>query len=111
MQSTLNESAQIDAIAMSQQIKERLVDLALSDNFVSDSAVAKALRAMWEDTPANGGLVGDLWVEGVFPSVSSGESLRSLAENGVFAGSIMRCWMEMGSFPVIASSTPTKLSR
>ncbi len=99
MQSTLNESAQIDAIAMSQQIKERLVDLALSDNFVSDSAVAKALREMWEDTPVNGGLVGDLWVEGVFPSVSSGESLRSLVESGVVAESIMRLLDGNGQLP------------
>ena len=99
MQSTLNESAQIDAIAMSQQIKERLVDLAMADNFVSDPAVAKALRVMWEDTPDNGGLVGDLWVEGIFPSVSSGESLRSLAESGIFAENIMRLLNGNGQLP------------
>lgn len=86
--STLNESAQIDAISMSQQIKERLVDLALSDNFVNDADVAKALRGMWEDAPDNGGLVGDLWVEGVFPSVASEDSLQSLAQSGAFATSI-----------------------
>ncbi len=97
--STLNDSAQIDAIAMSQQIKERLVDLALSDNFVNDAKVAKALRAMWEDTPNNGGLVGDLWVEGVFPSVSSDDSLQSLAERGVFAPSIAALLDRSGQLP------------
>ncbi len=97
--STLNDSAQIDAIAMSQQIKERLVDLALSDNFVNDADVVMALRSMWEDTPDNGGLVGDLWVEGVFPSVSSDESLQSLAECGVFAPSITALLDRSGQLP------------
>ncbi len=97
--STLNDSAQIDAIAMSQQIKERLVDLALSDNFVNDADVAKALRLMWEDTPDNGGLVGDLWVEGVFPSVSSADSLQSLTERGVFAPSITALLDRKGQLP------------
>jgi ATP-dependent helicase YprA (DUF1998 family) len=97
--STINDSAQIDAIAMSQQIKERLVDLALSDNFVNDADVAKALRLMWEDTPENGGLVGDLWVEGVFPSVSSGDSLQSLAERGLFPPSITALLDQKGQLP------------
>ena len=97
--STLNESAQIDAIAMSQQIKERLVDLALSDNFVNDADVAKPLRLMWEDTPDNGGLVGDLWVEGVFPSVSSADSLQSLTDRGVFASSITALLDLKGQLP------------
>lgn len=97
--STLNDSAQIDAIAMSQQIKERLVDLALSDNFVNDVDVAKALRSMWEDSPDNGGLVGDLWVEGVFPSVSSDDSLQSLAESGLFAPSITALLNRSGQLP------------
>lgn len=97
--STLNDSAQIDAIAMSQQIKERLVDLAMSDNFVNDAVVAKALRSMWEDTPDNGGLVGELWVEGVFPSVSSADSLQSLAERGVFARSITALLDQKGQLP------------
>ena len=97
--STLNHSAQIDAIAMSKQIKERLVDLALSDNFVSDAQIAKALRSMWENTPENGGLVGDLWVEGVFPSVYSDDSLQSLAERGVFAPNITALLNQKGQLP------------
>lgn len=99
MKTTLNDSAQIDAISMSQQIKERLVDLALSDNFVNDADVAKALRTMWEDIPDNGGLVGDLWVEGVFPSVSSADSLQSLGERGLFAPSITDLLDQKGELP------------
>lgn len=84
---------------MSQQIKERLVDLAQSDNFLNDANVAKALRSMWEDTPENGGLVGDLWVEGVFPSVSSADSLESLTERGVFALNIAALLDQKGQLP------------
>lgn len=96
---TLNESAQIDAIKMSQQIKERLVDLALADNFVNDQAVADALRSMWEDTPNNGGLVGDLWVEGVFPSVLSADTLRSLSDDGQFSPTITELLNANGQHP------------
>jgi len=96
---TRNHSAQIDAVAMSAQVKARLVDLALSDNFVNDAAVSVALRDLWEDSPKNGGLVGDLWVEGVFPSAASDDSLKSLSEAGVLAPSLARLLHASGELP------------
>lgn len=97
--SFLNDSAQIDAVAMSAQVKARLVDLALSDNFVNDPQVSDALRGLWEDSPENGGLVGDLWVEGVFPSAASADSLESLSNEKVFSANLTKLLHTCGELP------------
>ena len=82
--------AQIDAIRIADRLRERLVDFALEESFVRDETLLAVLRGIWEGPPGEGGLVSDLWVEGVFPSQLSGHSLASLVNEKVFDRELMR---------------------
>jgi DEAD/DEAH box helicase domain-containing protein len=76
--------SQIDAIHLSDAVRDRLVDFALDTNFVRDPALTAIFRKLWSGDPANGGLISDLWVEGVFPSLTDGDTLESLTTANVF---------------------------
>jgi len=76
--------AQLDAIALSEAVKRRMVDFALDDHFVQDPQLVEICRAIWSGSPKKGGLLSDLWVEGAFPAKSSGETLADLVEQGLF---------------------------
>jgi len=74
----------IDALRTLSHVKERLVDLSLSENFIRDVKATDACRAVWEGPAERGGLVSELWVEGLFPGKLSMDSLESLSKEGVF---------------------------
>jgi Lhr-like helicase len=76
--------AQLDAIALSEAVKRRMVDFALDDHFVQDPQLVEVCRAIWSGQPEIGGLLSDLWVEGAFPAKSSGETLADLVGDGQF---------------------------
>jgi Lhr-like helicase len=76
--------ALLDALALSDTIRGRLVDLALDDHFVRDAALREACRAIWAGPGEGGGLVGDLWVEAAFPPQGGGPSLGDLADRREF---------------------------
>lgn len=76
--------AQLDAIALSEAVKRRMVDFALDDHFVQATQLVEICRAIWSGPPETGGLLSDLWVEGAFPAKSSGETLADLVERGQF---------------------------
>lgn len=76
--------AQLDAIALSEAVKQRMVDFALDDHFVQDTQLVEICRAIWSGPPETGGLLSDLWVEGAFPARSSGETLADLVERSLF---------------------------
>src|SRR5579884_3751331 len=76
--------AQLDAIALSKAVKQRMVDFALDDHFVQDTQLVEICRAIWSGPPETGGLLSDLWVEGAFPARSSGETLADLVEHTLF---------------------------
>jgi ATP-dependent helicase YprA (DUF1998 family) len=80
--------ALLDALALSDTIRGRLVDLALDDHFVRDAGLRNACRAIWEGPGDTGGLVGDLWVEAAFPPQGGGPSLGELADRGDFNASL-----------------------
>ena len=75
---------QLDALSLSRVLRRRAADLAVAEAAVRDPHLAAALRALWSGPPDKGGLVGDLWVEGMFGAAKSTDSLGSLANEGVF---------------------------
>ncbi len=77
-------NSQLDAIALAQAVKGRLVDFALDDHFVQDSRLMEACHVLWSGSAEEGGLLSDLWVEGAFPSKSAGQSLQDLVRAGIF---------------------------
>jgi len=74
--------SQLDAIALSQAVKQRLVDFALDDHFVRDPQLTEACRTLWAGKPEMGGLLSDLWLEGAFPAQAAPESLETLVTQG-----------------------------
>src|SRR5437588_104906 len=76
--------ALLDALALSDTIRGRLVDLAMDDHFVRDAALRDACRAIWTGSGDGGGLVGNLWVEAAYPPQGGGPSLGDLTDRGEF---------------------------
>ena len=70
--------AQLDALDLSNSLRQRLVDFAADDNFVRDPKLGEIARDIWSGPPGHGGLISDLWVEGAFPSKASEMSLDKL---------------------------------
>ena len=75
---------QLDAIALSKAVKQRLVDFALDDHFVRDVKLTDACRMVWSGTPEMGGLLSDLWIEGAFPAEAAAESLEDMVGQNLF---------------------------
>ena len=76
--------SQLDALRLSENLRRRMVDFAMDDNFVRDSRLSEICRSIWGGPPSEGGLISDLWVEGAFPSKLSPHSLDSLVREGKF---------------------------
>lgn len=78
--------SQEDAIALAEQVRRRIVDLAVTHNYVRDEAIRSAVRFLWEnDAVAETGLVGEYWVEPVLPAQKSADdTLGSLVLEGLF---------------------------
>lgn len=75
---------QLDALHLSKELRRRAIDLAVADVGTSDVGLAKCLHAALGGPPEKGGLVGNLWAEGMFGAVSSADSLASLVDEGSF---------------------------
>ena len=72
-------------------MRRRLVNLAVSENYLRDSGVADAAAKIWSgEAEDNGQLVSELWVQGAFPSKLSEDSLESLAAQGLFPPDLCR---------------------
>ena len=80
--------SQLDAIALSKSVKQRLVDFALDDHFVRDPKLAEVCRTLWSGAPELGGLLSDLWIEGAFPAKAAEESLQDLVEQNLFSADL-----------------------
>ena len=74
----------LNALQAVKNVKERLVDYCLEEHFVKDPDLGRACRSIWEGPPEDGGLVGDLWVEGTFPNLTCGQSLAQRVAQGTF---------------------------
>ncbi len=79
---------QLDAVSTEASLRRRLAEFAQSDAFLRDPHLADACRKLWERDEKHGGLVGQLWVEAIFPSASSGLSLRDLLQTGLISAEL-----------------------
>ncbi len=82
--------SQLDAIALSEGVKQRLIDFALDDNFVRDQILTDICRTIWSGRPETGGLLSDLWIEGAFPAKTVEASLATLVKQGIFDAELCR---------------------
>ena len=76
--------SQLDALRLSENLRQRMLDFALDDNFTRDRRLAEICRLIWGGPPSEGGLISELWVEGAFPSKSSDYTLDDLVSAGKF---------------------------
>ncbi len=90
---------QLDALRLTNAVRQRLVDFAADDNFTRDERLAAICRRLWEGPPQLGGLLSDLWVEGAFPTTVSDQSLHSLVQQGVFNSDLAAQLDRTGAVP------------
>lgn len=83
------QTLQLDALSTEQALRRRLAEFAQSVAYLRDPHISGVCRRLWESDEAAGGLVGQLWVEGIFPSSSSGRNARDLASEGVLSGALV----------------------
>ncbi|HEY6343012.1 MAG TPA: DEAD/DEAH box helicase [Bryobacteraceae bacterium] len=76
--------SQMDALQLSELMRQRLTDLAVSENYLRDGSLSKAAEGIWGGPGDRGGLVSELWVQRAFPSERSKDSLKSLSAEGLF---------------------------
>ncbi len=91
--------SQLDAIKLADTLRQRLVDLAISENYVRDTTVADAAAEIWRGAGKTGGLVSELWAQGAFPSKSSDDTLGSLAAEGIVDRDFCDYLDRTGGFP------------
>ena len=78
----------LNAIRLTEAIKERLIDFSLSHNYLKDPELQNLCRRFWESSPEQGGLASRIWVEGSIPHLSSNLSLADLVESGHFTAKL-----------------------
>ena len=74
----------LDSLKLAASVRQRLVDYASDQNYVSSKLLAEKLRQLWLGDHSAGRLVSDIWVEGTFPSEQVKVSLIQAAEDGFF---------------------------
>ena len=79
--------------------RQRLVDLAASENYLRDPKLAGAASEIWRGAGEQGGLVSELWIQGAFPSELSEDSLASLTSEGLFPRDLCNLLDRTGEFP------------
>jgi DEAD/DEAH box helicase domain-containing protein len=73
--------ARLNALKLAQALERRLIDGAVADQYLRDPDLQDGLRQLWKH---DGRLLGDLWVEGAQPPLSSEYQLKSLVSQGLF---------------------------
>jgi Lhr-like helicase len=92
--------ARLDAIHLSDSLQQRLLDFALSDNFLRDASLQEACRTLWLSGPTEGGLAGEIWVEAALPPLTSGKTLPALMQSGALNEQLVKQLVEVrGIFP------------
>ncbi len=96
----MSASFQLDALRTQALLKKRLVELTRSYSYLRDPGLMEACTALWNSSESDGGLVGRLWVEGIFPAELGSGSLADLAREGVVARGLAEHLAQTGAFPV-----------
>lgn len=90
---------QVDALKMVEHVKTRLIDLAVSENYIREQRLSVTSRKVWEGPGSEGGLVSELWVEGAFPAEQSSDTLKSLSSEGLFPNDLYNHLDDRDVFP------------
>lgn len=90
----------MDAIQIVADVKRRLVDLAITENYVRDKEVFETCREVWLSDDSNARLVSELWVEGAFRGKLSQDTLARLAKEGIFPHDLLAHIERRDVFPV-----------
>lgn len=90
--------SQLDAIAATKAVKERLLDFCRSDHYVTDRQVDRICQSIWGGAPRNGGLAGDLWVEAAFPPRGCGETMQNHVDAGLITEKLAKLLDTNGAF-------------
>jgi DEAD/DEAH box helicase domain-containing protein len=90
IQNTPRDTFQLDAVSTEAFLRKRLAEFAQSDAFLRNPQLAETCRKLWEADEKSGGLVGQLWVEAIFPSASSGLTLADLLQTGLICAELVR---------------------
>jgi DEAD/DEAH box helicase domain-containing protein len=91
--------SQLDAIALSKAVQQRLVNFALDDHFVQDPQLRQACQHLWSGPPQHGGLLSDLWIEGAFPAQTAPVSLDDLVQRRQFDADLSNHLAQRGVIP------------
>lgn len=75
---------QLDALAAERDLRNRVVALATSYRPLRAESLMNLCRAAWGSNELSGGVVGQLWVECIFPGETVDSTLESLADAGQF---------------------------
>jgi DEAD/DEAH box helicase domain-containing protein len=79
-----NDVLQLDALAAERDLRRRIVELATSYRPLRDEKMLEMCREAWAGDELSGGVVGQLWVECLFPSETGRNTLASLVAQGLF---------------------------
>jgi hypothetical protein len=99
MSATTAHAAQLDALRLSEAVRQRLVEFSGDDRFSRDATLNQICRDIWAAAPHEGGLLSDLWVEGAFPAKLSNATLRHLVDKGLFDSDLARILDASGAMP------------
>jgi len=91
--------SQLDALKLAEEMRSRAVNLAIAENYIRDSRIAKRAAEIWAGPGCDGGLISDLWIQGAFPSKQSRDSLQSLAAMGLFPRDLASYLNDNKKFP------------
>ena len=83
-------SSHLDALELEVVLRRRMVDFSSENLFTRDPHLSDIARRIWSGPGATGGLIGEPWVEGAFPSRASEHTLVSLAASGRFDADLAR---------------------
>ena len=92
--------ATLDALALAESLRSRLVEFSADDHFVRDRDLARICREIWSSRDPHDGLVGELWVEGAFPARPSDETLADLVAVNEFPSQLAEHLDSRGAFPM-----------
>jgi hypothetical protein len=83
-------SSHLDALGLEAALRRRMVDFSSENLFTRDPRLSEIAQRIWGGPGATGGLIGEPWVEGAFPTLSSEHTLASLASEGRFNADLAR---------------------